>query len=343
MQRSFVSTAFLGLMVMLMVMFLTSMSPAQSYHYHYLVSNQAGKAAHTDPLLTNPWGLAYGPGAPFWVSDNASGWSTLYDGSGNPQSLQVVVPPSSGTGHGTPTGIVYNGSQEFKIMNWTSAFIFATLDGTISGWSHFEPNMALIGARSPGSVYTGLAITNRVSGNLLYAADSANNRVDVYDGSFNLVSSMTFPAVPSGFAPFNVQDINNLLYVTFASTSGGSGGFVYVVHEDGSGAREITHSSALNQPWGIAIAPSGFGPLSGALLVGNNTANGTITGFNPSTGKYIGKVTDLSGSSLHFSGLWGFEFGGGTTSNGQLNHLYFAAGPSDTNGYFGVIWFRSVN
>jgi uncharacterized protein (TIGR03118 family) len=296
-----------------------------------------------DALLKNPWGLVYGPGTPFWVSDEDSGWSTLYDGSGNPLSLQVVIPPASGTSHGTPTGIVYNGSTEFQIMNWTSVFIFATLDGTISGWSHFEPSTALIGATSPGSVYTGLAITNRASGNLLYAADSANNRVDVYNGSFSLVSSITFPTVPAGFAPFNVQDIDNLLYVTFASTSGGTGGFVYVVHEDGTGARELTHSSALNQPWGLAIAPSGFGPLSGALLVGNNSAFGSISAFNRFNGKFIGKVTDLSGVPLHFTGLWALRFGGGTANNGQVNHLYFTSGPADTNGYFGVIWFRGVN
>jgi len=344
-RRVLAFTAFLGLVVI----FVASVATAQSYHYHYLVSNQTGKAAHTDPLLKNPWGLAYQPppspgslGSPFWVSDEASGWSTLYDGMGNPQSLQVVIPPSSGSGQGTPTGIVYNpGSQDFKITNWPSVFLFATLDGTISGWSTFDPSTALIGARKTGAVYTGLAITNRTSGNLLYAADSANNIVDVYDNTFTLVHSFTDPSAPAGFAPFGAQDINNMVYVTYASTSGGTGGFVSVFKEDGTFVKELIHSSVLNQPWGLALAPSGFGPLSGSLLVGNNSVSGTISAFNPTSGKFIAKVTDLSGAPLHFSGLWALQFGGGTTNNGQKNHLYFTAGPGDTNGYLGVIWFFS--
>ena len=201
-----------------------SLANAQFYSRTYLVTNVSGKAPHTDPLLQNAWGMAYAPGGAFWVSDEASGYSTLYDGMGNPQALQVVVPPTSGTGLGSPTGLVYNGSPEFKIDTWTSLFLFATLDGTISGWSAFVPNAALIGARQAGAVYTGLAITNHAAGNFLYAADSANNRVDVYDGSFNLVKSFTDPGIPAGFSVFGIQDISGQVYVTYASTSGGAGG-----------------------------------------------------------------------------------------------------------------------
>src|SRR5450631_973518 len=143
-----------------LVLMLAGAAVAQSYSLTYLDSNLTGKAKHVDPLLKNAWGLAYAPGGAFWISDEASGWSTLYDGSGNLQSLKVVIPPSSGTGAGTPTGMVYNGSTEFKIDTWTSVFLFATLDGTISGWSHFVPNAALIGVRHSGAVYTGLAITS---------------------------------------------------------------------------------------------------------------------------------------------------------------------------------------
>src|SRR5579863_6261985 len=170
-----------------MVLTFSGAAVAQYYTFADLTSNLPGKK-HMDGLLKNPWGLAYGPSAPFWVSDEASGWSTLYDGTGTPQSLQVVVPSSTGAGAGKPTGIVYNGSSEFAIDSWTSAFLFATLDGTISGWSHFDPNNALIGVRHTGAVYTGLAITSKSAGNFLYAADFANNKVDIYDGSFNLVS-----------------------------------------------------------------------------------------------------------------------------------------------------------
>ncbi len=104
-----------------------------------LDSNIPGKGKHTDPLLINAWGLAYRPGQPFWVADEGSGWSTLYNGQGVPQSLQVIVPPASGTGNGSPTGIVYNGSQEFVIDGWASSFIFATLDGTIKAGRRFRP------------------------------------------------------------------------------------------------------------------------------------------------------------------------------------------------------------
>jgi len=319
-----------------LVLVFSGAAVAQSYTINELVSNLSGKAKHTDTLLTNPWGLVYAPGAPFWISDNASGWSTLYDGKGNPQSLQVII-PSATTGSGSPTGIVYNASPEFKIHNWTSLFMFATLDGTISGWSTFEPSTALIGVKQAGAVYTGLAITNYSSGNMLYAADAANNRVDVYNGTFSLVTSFTDPSIPAGFAPFGIQDIAGNLYVTYASTTGGPGGYVDLFTEAGTFVKRIASGHPLNQPWGIAIAPSNFGTLSGDLLISNNTTGGMINGFNPTTGAFVSAIKNSLGKPIVIPGLWGIEFGGGTTSNGNTNQLFFTAGPSDTNGYFGVI------
>jgi len=319
------------------ILILVSNSALAQYQATRLDSDLAGQAIHTDPLLKNAWGLAYAPTGPFWISDEASGWSTLYDGKGNPQSLQVIVPSSSGTGSGTPTGIVYNGSQEFKIDNWTSVFLFATLDGTISGWSAFNPSAALIGVRSSGSVYTGLAITNKVSGNFLFAADSANNKVDIYDANFSLVKSFTDPSIPAGFAPFGIQDIGGKVLVSFASTSGGTGGYIDVFGEDGTLLKHFAHGAPLNQPWGFALAPANFGTLSGALLVSNNTSAGTINAFNRTTGQFVGTLTNKLGKPLTISGLWGIEFGGGTSSNGLKNQLFFTAGPKDTDGFFGVI------
>src|SRR5215469_6580855 len=311
---------------------------AQSYSASALVSNLPGKAAHTDSLLQNPWGLAYAPTGAFWISDEADGWSTLYDGNGNPQTLKVVVPPASGTGPGSPTGIVYNGSTEFKIDTWTSVFLFATLDGTISGWSSFEPNTALIGVRQAGASYTGLAITSHASGNFLFAADNANNKVDVYDGNFNLVTSFTDTTLPAGFAPFGIRDINGLLYVAFASTSGGTGGFIDIFSEHGVFLKRLAQGAPLNQPWGFAAAPSNFGPLSNTLLVSNNTNSGTINAFKLTTGTFVGTIKNTTGKVIHIDQLWAIDFGSGEPANGAKNTLFFTAGP-DNNlaGTFGSI------
>src|SRR5579862_5456454 len=293
----------------LTVVMVTGAAVAQTFAGAYLVSNLSGKAAHTDPLLQNAWGLAYAPGGAFWISDDADGWSTLYDGSGNPQTLQVIVPSSSGTGPGSPTGIVYNGSSEFKIENWTSLFLFASLDGTISGWSAFFPSSTLIAVRSAGSVYTGLAITSHASGNFLFAADNANNKIDIYDANFNLVKSFTDSSIPTGFSVFGIQDIGGQLYVSFASTSGGVGGFIDIFKEDGTFVKHFAHGKPLNQPWGFAVAPKNFGPLSGTLLISNNTNTGTINGFNLKTGKFVGTITDSTNKPIKINQLWAIEFG----------------------------------
>jgi uncharacterized protein (TIGR03118 family) len=335
--RTITLTAFFGLSLLLL---LTMAASAQSYQATNLVANLSGKTKNTDPLLTNPWGLAYGPGAPFWISDEASGRSTLYNGAGMPQSLKVVIPTASGTGTGSPTGIVFNGSTEFKIDTWTSSFLFCTLDGTISGWSMFEPSTALIGVTQKGAVYTGLAITSKTSGNFLFAADVANNKVDIYDGSFNLVKSFTDSTIPTGFAPFGIQDIAGQVYVTFTSTSGAAGGYVDIFQEDGTFVKRFAQGKPLNQPWGVAVAPKNFGPLSGMVLISNNTATGNINGFNPTTGKFVNSLKNSAGKAIAINGLWGIEFGGGTTSNGRVNQLFYTAGPSDTNGFFGAITFK---
>lgn len=320
-----------------LVLLLASSAALAQYKSTNLDSNLAGKAKHKDTLLQNAWGLAYAPGGAFWVSDEADGYSTLYDGKGNVQTLQVVIPTASGTGTGTPTGMVYNGSQEFKIENWVSAFLFSTIDGTISGWSSFSPNLALIGVSSPGAVYTGLAITSKTSGNFLFAADAANNKVDVYDANFNLVKSFTDSKIPAGFAPFGIQDIGGQVYVSYASQSGGSGGYIDIFTESGTLVKQLTHGSPLNQPWGFALAPANFGKFSKALLISNNTSTGTINAFNATSGKFLGTLSTPAGKAIQIDGLWGIEFGGGATLNGAKNQLFFTSGPNDADGYFGVI------
>jgi uncharacterized protein (TIGR03118 family) len=319
---------------------LVASSALAQYQPIPLVSDISGNAKYTDTLLKNPWGLAYGPGAPFWISDEASGWSTLYNGMGVKQGLEVVVPPISGSGPGSPTGIVYNGSTEFAIDGWTSVFLFATLDGTISGWSDFDPSTALIAVSNTGASYTGLAVTNYTSGNSLFAADFANSKVDIYDGSFNLVGSFTDPAIPPGFAPFGIQDIGGQVYVAYAAISGGPGGYIDVFDENGTFVKHFAHGKPLNQPWGFAVAPPDFGPLSSSLLISNNVNAGEITGYNLTTGKLVGTMMNTFGKPLTVNGLWGIEFGGGTSANGLKNQLFFTAGPNDTDGYFGFIVFK---
>jgi uncharacterized protein (TIGR03118 family) len=347
---AFMMFAGLGLMLA------TSAAMAQ-YQLTNLSSNQLGWAKHTDPLQVNSWGLARAGGSPWWLSDNSSGWSTLYDKTGTAQGLRVLIPttgngpdsPTGANGPGMPTGVVFNGSSEFLVQGWSAKFLFATLDGTISGWApQSNRNQALIGVdtstNASPSVYTGLAITNKTSGNFLYAADQANDKVDMYDGTFNLVGSFTDSTLPAGFAPFGVQDIGGLVYVTFASTTGGNGGFVEVFREDGtavSPGKPLIMGAPLNQPWGIVMAPSNFGPLSNTLLVSNNTNHGTINAFNAGTGKFVGQVRDAGGKAITIDQLWGIAFGGGTATNGATNQLFFTSGPGNNlAGTFGVIAFK---
>ena len=327
----------------LALVFASSAAVAQ-YQLTNLVSNQVGNARHADPLLVNAWGLTYGPGGPFWISDNGSGWSTLYNGKGVAKSLQVVVPSQSGAGPGSPTGIVFNGSpdaSEFQVQGWAAIFLFATLDGTISGWApQSNPNAAIIAVdnSATGAVYTGLAITNKPSGNFLYAADVANNKVDMYDGNFNLVASFTDTSLPAGVTPFGIQDIDGLVFVAFAPSDGSAGGFVDILREDGTLVRTLAQGKPLNQPWGLAVAPKNFGPLSNALLVSNNTKSGTINAFNLVTGQFVGAVKDTNGKVIRIDQLWGIEFGGGSANNGRTNQLFFTAGPKNNlAGTFGMI------
>jgi uncharacterized protein (TIGR03118 family) len=342
-----------------LVLMVGSHAAQAQYQLTNLSSNQVGKAGRIDPLLVNGWGLVHGPGSPWWLSDENSGWSTLYTSNGTARSLRVLIPTAKGgpdlaaglNGPGSPTGIVFNatsekgGSQEFQVGGWASAFLFATLDGTISGWSFLtNPNEAVIAVdnSASGAMYTGLAITNKPSGNFLYAADLANNKVDIFDATFKHVGSFTDSTLPAGFAPFGIRDINGLVYVTFASVSGAAGGFVEQFREDGtpvSPGKPLIHGAPLNQPWGIAGAPRNFGKFSNTLLIGNNTNSSTINAFDPFTGQFVGQMKDAkTGKPITIDQLWGIDFGDGLGSNGAANQLFFAAGPNgNLAGTFGVI------
>jgi uncharacterized protein (TIGR03118 family) len=259
----------------------------------------------------------------------------------------VVTVPGEAGGPGSPTGIVFNGSKDFVVsqngLSGAGLFIFATIDGTISGWNPTVlPTTAIIAFDNSkaGAVYTGLAISSGKNGNFLYAADTANNRVDVYDGSFQLIKTLTDPTIPEGFTAYGIQDINSQVYVTFASSGNAPGGFVDIFTEEGAFVKRFTEGGTLVQPWGMALAPVNFGPFSTAMLVSNNTPDGAINAFNAKTGKFLGQLKDSSGKIIHVDQIWGLEFGGGTSSNGAVNQLFFTAGPSNyANGLFGSIQF----
>lgn len=323
-----------------LALLITSAVTQAQYHVTNLASNQFNEhATNTDPLLVNAWGLARSATSPWWVSDNLSGWSTLYNATGTPIALRVLIPtagngpvlPTGNNGIGTPTGIVFNGaSADFQVQGKSASFIFDTLDGTISAWaSGVNRNLAMIVADNSAkkASYTGLAITSKPTGNYLYAADNANNKVDMYDGGYNFVMSFGDPSIPSTFSVFGIQDIGGMLYVAYAATDGSAGGFIDLFKEDGTFVKTLIHGAQLNQPWGIALAPSNFGPLSNTLLVSNNTNNGDINGFDPATGGFVATIRDENGKKITLVNLWGIAFGGGATNNGAANELFVTAGP----------------
>jgi len=344
-----------------LVLFMVSAPAHAQYRVTTLVSNQLDDhAPNTDPLLVNAWGIARSATSPWWVSDNISGWSTLYNGTGTPQSLKVLIPtagngpvmPTGLNGPGTPTGVVNNGaSTDFEIEGKGASFIFATLDGTISAFSGgTNKNLAIIAVdnSSKKASYTGLAITSNAPGsNFLYAADNANNHVDMFDRTYTLVKSFGDPSIPSSFSVFGIQDINGQVYVTYAATNGGADGFVDVFMEDGTLVATLIAGWPLNQPWGITLAPSNFGPLSNTLLISNNAIDGDIVAFDPKTRNFVGTIRNQFGERIIFNQPWGIAFGGGAANNGATNQLFVAVGPglagqNENAGYLASIVFEPV-
>lgn len=307
-----------------------------------LVSNVSGGGKFVDADLVNAWGIAFSPTGPFWVSDNGTGLSTLYTGAGIKQSLVVTIPPASGNGKGKPTGMVFNSTSSFVVTqngkSGAALFIFDTSDGTISGWSpSVNATNAVIAVTTPGASYTGLAIGVNNGSNFIYAVDSASNKVDMYDGTFAFVTSFTDTTL-TGFSVYGIQNINNQLYVTFTNSSGS--GAVDIFDLSGNKIKTLAKGGSLKTPWGLALAPSNFGPFSNALLVGD-LGDGKINGFNLSTGKFIGQLKDTTRTVISINGLWGLAFGAGNNMNGPKNHLFFTAGPSGySQGLFGVIVFK---
>jgi uncharacterized protein (TIGR03118 family) len=304
---------------------------ANDFSQTNLVSDKSGIANTTDPNLVNPWGIGNSATSPFWISDQGTGLSTLYTGAGSIVPLVVSIPAGGGSSNG-PTGIVFAGSAGFS---GSPLFIFSTLAGTIATWSGTAT--ASIAQTVPGASYTGLALANNGSGNYLYAANNLGG-IDVFNSSFAKVSlsgtSFVDPNLPAGYTPYNIQNIGGDLYVQYSD--GGLGGIVDVFDANGNFLQRLITGGSLDNPWGITLAPAGFGSFGGDLLVGNN-GNGEINAFNPTTGAWIGTLDNNSGTPIVNSGLWALEFRtGGTGVN--TDALYFTAGINgQKDGLFGSI------
>jgi uncharacterized protein (TIGR03118 family) len=320
-----------------------------------LVSDQPGVALITDPKLNNAWGVSFGATGPFWVSDNGTGFATLYQGDSaakptfTKSGLEVNIPSADPAGS-TPTGQVFNNSgstTDFQVPGTGKAasFIFASQTGELTAWN--GGTLATIVATVSGASFTGLAIGKVGTANYLYATDFGHHTVDVFDGQFHPVTlsgSFTDPTMPHSYAPFNVQNIGGKLYVTYAqidqkspsNESDKGAGFVDVFDTSGNLLQRLISGNHLNAPWGIALAPSNFGELSNDLLVGN-FGNGHIQAFDPTTGQFLGLMNDASGKPVVIDGLWDLTFGNGG-SGGDKNALYFTAGPDgETHGLFGSL------
>ncbi|MCX5891142.1 MAG: TIGR03118 family protein [Deltaproteobacteria bacterium] len=283
------------LVLFLALSFLAFPALAGGYVQTNLVSDGFVPAKFTDPNLVNPWGISYAPTGPFWVSNNGTGTSTLYNGAGTPQGLVVIIPPpTGGTGPATPTVQVFNGTSAFNGY----LFIFATEDGTISGWKGGTTATLLVDNSAAGAVYKGLALGNNGAGNFLYVANFHRGAIDVFNSNFSpvvLPGSFSDPNLPSGYAPFNVQNLGGSLYVTYAlqdatkhdDVPGPGNGYVNVFDLNGNLQRRLISQGPLNSPWGLALAPAKFGTFSNALLVAN-FGDGRINAFAPLTGNLLG-------------------------------------------------------
>ena len=342
--------AFVGVLATVLVLSLANLAGAlPTYQEQKLVSDIPGFADYLDTSLKNPWGISSSSTSPLWISDNRTGVATLYNGSGQPQSLVVTVPlPAGGTPPSAPTGQVFNGGIGFEVSPGRPArFIFATEDGTISGWNPAaSPTTAILKVDNSGSgaVYTGLAIGNNGAGDFLYAANFNSGAINVFDTNFaptTLAGSFTDPTLPSGYAAFNIQNLGGKLYVTYADDVPGPGkGFVDVFDLNGNLMLRLISDASLNSPWGLALAPGNFGEFSNDLLVGN-FGDGKINAFDPMIGIFHGTMLDINGDPIVIEGLWGLKFGNGG-NGGDSDTLYFTAGiPGDgaveDHGLFGSL------
>jgi uncharacterized protein (TIGR03118 family) len=340
----------------------TAPAMAKSHHRSHstrvaetdLVSDIPGRAALTDPNLVNPWGLSSSPTSPLWVADNGSMMSTLYTGKAptNPFSILGLVVNVIGPA----TGTVFNPGGGFVVSDGhghsgSSTFLFDTEDGQIVGWSPAVPPPApstqgQIAMTTPGGVYKGLTLADDAGAPRLYASNFAAGTVDVFDDSFSPVmvpGAFKDKKIPKGYAPFGIQVLGGKIYVTYAKqdsmkhdeVDGPGRGFVDVYSTHGKLLKRLIRRTGLNAPWGLALAPAGWGRLSGDLLVGN-FGDGRIHAYNIHSGRMVSTLKDTHGHVLSIDGLWGLRPGNGTA--GDTNAVMFSAGlDGEAHGLLGAL------
>ena len=331
---------------------------AVAIHQTNLVSDLAGVAPVTDAGLVNPWGMSFGTGAtpsPVWVSNNGSDTSTLYRGATTPPTA-AKVPLTVTIPWGEPTGQVFNTSAtDFVVSSGAASgaakFIFASESGYITGWNPTVPAAGSTAAQTaayvPSAVFKGLALATSGGAQYLYAADFHNNKIDVFNNAFKLqkwgATAFKDGLLPKGYAPFNVQLLRGALYVTYAVQDAAKHddaarlgrGWVDVYTAGGKLIKRLVKQGVLDSPWGLTIAPAGWGRYTGALLVGN-FGNGRIHAYNARTGKFVGTLFDGNGKVLSIDGLWGLMGGNGVS--GDLQSVLFTAGPDhEAHGLYGEL------
>jgi uncharacterized protein (TIGR03118 family) len=311
-------------------------------------------AVTTDPNLVNAWGIAAFPGNPFWINDNGTGLSTLYDGLGDIVNLVVTVPlpPASSAVNSSPTGMVANGTTSFDIPTTAlpGLFIFDSEDGTVSAWNpgaNATNAITTVDNSGTGAVYKGLAMATNANGTFLYATNFNSGKIDVLNGTFTPVTlsgSFTDSTLPPGYAPFGISLINGSLFVSYAlqnsakhdDVAGKGHGYVDIFDTNGNLVRRFASKGNLNSPWGITQATFNFGQFSDALLVGN-FGDGRINAFDPISGKSLGQLHDANGKPITIDGLWALTFGGGAAGT-DPDTLYFTAGPDgEQHGLYGSL------
>ncbi len=314
----------------------------RDYDATILVADTAGfGAGRIDAALGNAWGIAISPKGSIWISCNHTGETVIYDASGK-QTLAPVSIPLHGNANGSsPTGVVYNSTTSFVLNGNPAKYIYATEDGIIAAWNGGDSTTAVVDHSALRTVYKGITIANDGSGNFIYTTDFHNNKIDVFDASFNYISSRQIvdATIPASFAPFNIRNINGNLFVTYAKQlapdnhddqSGAGNGYIDIFNPAGVFIKRFATQGALNSPWGLAQASADFGQGAGALLVAN-FGDGTTLIFD-SSGNYKGPVEN-NGVPVFIDGIWDIAFA--PSSNTQL---YFTAGPQqEAYGLFGYI------